>query len=94
MSEASARRWVAAGRVQGVGFRWFVLTRAQALGVRGWVRNLADGSVEVVGAAPAAVLDDLEAVLRQGPRGAFVERLSSNDVPHHDVDTNSFHIKH
>ena len=46
--EISAARFVVRGRVQGVGFRWFVEREAHALGVAGWVRNNADGSVEVV----------------------------------------------
>jgi len=94
VSEPSARRWMVEGRVQGVGFRWFVLSRAQSLGVRGWVRNLPDGAVEVVGVASAEALAAFEEVVRRGPPGAIVERLSSSDVPHYDVEAKSFHIKH
>lgn len=93
MTAISACRWVVEGRVQGVGFRWFVQARAHALGVRGWVRNLPDGSVEVVGMATAATLAEFEAIVRRGPPGAVVERLTSSDVPHDDVDAKSFHIK-
>jgi hypothetical protein len=50
--------------------------------------------VEVVGIAAAQLLDELEAAIRRGPSGAVVERLSSSDIPHHDVDAKSFHIKH
>jgi acylphosphatase len=88
------RRWVVFGRVQGVGFRWFVQNVAQALGVRGWVRNAEDGSVEVVGLAGAAAIDQLDAKLAAGPPGAHILRVDRSDVPHEIVDGNSFRIKH
>ena len=92
-SGPAARRWVAQGRVQGVGFRWFIQGKARGLGIRGWVRNLPDGSVEVVGLAAARELDAFEPVIRQGPPGASVTVLTCEDVPHEGVDTNSFIIK-
>ncbi|MGA7339344.1 MAG: acylphosphatase [Terracidiphilus sp.] len=63
------------GRVQGVGFRWFVQREAGELELRGWVRNTEDGDVEVVAAGEAADLDELRASLRRGPRGSRVDRL-------------------
>lgn len=60
------------GRVQGVGFRWFVRERARQLGLAGWVRNDRDGSVEVAARGPTDALRALEAALREGPRGAHV----------------------
>jgi acylphosphatase len=63
------------GRVQGVGFRWFVHREAAALELRGWVRNTEDGHVEVVAAGDAADLDELRASLRRGPRGSRVDRV-------------------
>ena len=60
------------GRVQGVGFRFFVQHTASALGLTGWVRNRWDGSVEVLAEGPRPSLDRLLAALRQGPRGAMV----------------------
>ena len=63
------------GRVQGVGFRWFVQQRAAALGLRGWVRNRADGSVEVLATGAPAALRALEDVLREGPPHATVRAL-------------------
>jgi len=88
------RRWLLVGRVQGVGFRWYVLDRAQALGVRGWVRNMPDGSVEVVALATAATIDRLDAELAAGPPGARVIELVRTDVPHEIVDGKSFTIRH
>ncbi len=63
------------GRVQGVGFRWFVHREASELNLRGWVRNTEEGDVEVVAAGEAADLDDLRASLKRGPRGSRVDRL-------------------
>lgn len=63
------------GRVQGVGFRWFVHREASELALRGWVRNTEDGDVEVVAAGEAEDLAELRASLRRGPRGSRVDRL-------------------
>jgi len=63
------------GRVQGVGFRWFVQREATELALRGWVRNTEDGDVEVVAAGEPVDLDELRLSLRRGPRGARVDRL-------------------
>jgi acylphosphatase len=60
------------GRVQGVGFRWFVRERARALGLTGWVRNRQDGSVEVLAEGSDTALRELLDVLRAGPSGARV----------------------
>jgi acylphosphatase len=60
------------GHVQGVGFRYFVRQRAQALGAVGWVRNLRDGDVEFVAEAPQPALESLIVAVRQGPRGSEV----------------------
>jgi acylphosphatase len=68
-----ARRFVVRGRVQGVGFRWFVEREAQMLGIAGWVRNNADGSVEVLAIGTRDQLMGLGSRLRQGPRAARVD---------------------
>jgi acylphosphatase len=61
------------GRVQGVGFRWFVRERARALGLSGWVRNEVDGSVVVYAVGPQSELAKLRGILEQGPPAAQVE---------------------
>ena len=68
------------GRVQGVGFRYFVEHSAQALGIRGWVRNVDDGSVEVYAAGTAAQLSDLAGLLWQGPRWAEVRGVDESEA--------------
>jgi acylphosphatase len=67
-------RVLISGRVQGVGFRYATRREAQRLGLRGWVRNLPDGRVEVVAEGEQAVVDQLVAWCRRGPPGAFVDR--------------------
>ena len=76
------------GVVQGVGFRWFVREKARRLGLSGWVRNLADGSVEVVAAGEPGQIDLLMAELRQGPPGAIVERIQPESrAPQHPLSS-------
>jgi acylphosphatase len=70
-----AYRYLVRGRVQGVGYRYFVLKEAELLGATGFVRNLPDGSVEVVAEADEKVLQRLEARLREGPSFARVEAV-------------------
>jgi len=63
------------GRVQGVGFRYFVRSVARELGLAGRVRNLRDGSVEIEAAGEPASVEELKARVRQGPPGAAVAGL-------------------
>jgi acylphosphatase len=70
------------GRVQGVGFRWWVRSAADRMGLTGWVMNGADErSVEVVAEGRAASLDQLEGMLREGPPGAVVDRVDASRSP-------------
>lgn len=63
------------GRVQGVGFRWFVREHAQALQLAGWVRNTADGDVEIAASGDASLLEALQVAVSRGPAAARVERV-------------------
>jgi acylphosphatase len=66
------------GVVQGVGFRYYVLHKANALGLAGFVRNLPDGSVEVEAEGPKATLDKLCALLEEGPMSARVRNVQKS----------------
>ncbi|TPW70768.1 acylphosphatase [Schumannella sp. 10F1B-5-1] len=67
---------VVTGRVQGVGFRWATLETAERLGLAGWVRNRADGSVELEAQGSPAALDQLRAFLAEGPSWARVDGVA------------------
>lgn len=71
-----ARRAVVRGRVQEVGYRFFALRAARELGVNGWIRNLADGSVETLAEGEEAALEQYVARLRAGPPGARVDAVA------------------
>lgn len=70
------------GRVQGVGYRWWVRSAADRLGLTGWVMNAPDErSVELVAEGSPAALDELERLLREGPPGAEVDRIEASRSP-------------
>ncbi len=70
-----AKRYIVRGRVQGVGFRWFVDHEARQLGLAGWVRNNIDGTVEALAIGTEHQHAALREKLRQGPRAARVDDL-------------------
>ncbi len=69
------------GRVHGVGFRYFVLREAQALGLVGWVANVADGSVRCVAEGDRPALDELVRRLNDGPPASIVDNVSVAWMP-------------
>lgn len=69
------------GRVQGVGFRWFAARAARDCGVSGWVRNAADGTVEVAAEGAAEQVEQLLAALRRGPAHALVQSVEIEERP-------------
>ena len=71
-------RAIVHGQVQGVGFRMWAQRRARTLGISGYVRNLADGSVEVVGEGPRETLEQFLAALRRGPESADIQSVQVN----------------
>jgi acylphosphatase len=75
-----ARRFVVRGRVQGVGFRWFVEREAHILGIAGWVRNNADGGVEVLAQGTRDQLSGLRSRLHEGPRAARVDDVQESEA--------------
>jgi acylphosphatase len=87
----ASHRYLVSGRVQGVGYRYFVLQTAESLGVSGFARNLSDGRVEVVAEAADDVLAAFEEKLRQGPSFSSVSDLDRAAIePRGD---RGFHIR-
>src|SRR5215831_7829486 len=78
--QIEARTFVVRGRVQGVGFRWFVEREAHMLGVAGWVRNNHDGSVEVLALGTRDQLSGLRSRLHRGPRAARVDDVQETEA--------------
>lgn len=74
------RRYLVIGRVQGVGFRWFVEREARLIGVGGWVRNRDDGAVEVLASGTNAQLGSLYDKLKEGPRAARIDEVEVADA--------------
>lgn len=76
----SARRWYVSGRVQGVGFRWFVQKHATEIGVTGWVRNEDDSRVQVYAVGTPDQLNQLAGFLHRGPRLADVRGVEEQEA--------------
>jgi acylphosphatase len=70
-----ARKYVVIGRVQGVGFRFFTENWANRLGISGYVKNCADGTVEAYAVGDAAALEEFKTHLAEGPRSARVDEV-------------------
>ena len=81
----NSKRLVISGRVQGVGFREWMVEQAKELGVSGWVRNRLDGSVEALVAGDVAAVEELLRLCRRGPRLAEVVSIEEDmaDPPEH-----------
>jgi acylphosphatase len=79
-SPALALRFLVRGRVQGVGFRWFVEREAHILKIAGWVRNNHDGGVEVLAIGTREQLAGLRSRLREGPRAARVDDVEESEA--------------
>lgn len=75
-----AKCFVVNGRVQGVGFRYFVVREARALGLSGWVRNLPDGGVEVLASGEPDVVSALEGRLWEGPPHSKVSSVDAREA--------------
>jgi acylphosphatase len=79
-SFAHARRYLVRGRVQGVGFRWFVEREAHILQVAGWVRNNSDSTVEVFAQGTSEQLTGLRSRLQEGPRASRVDDVEVSEA--------------
>jgi acylphosphatase len=80
------RHFLVKGRVQGVGFRWFVHREAAEIGLRGWVKNTDDGHVEVVAAGPADQIAELKDALRKGSRGSRVDVVVEHELNEQEAE--------
>jgi acylphosphatase len=86
------RRFIVRGRVQGVGFRWFVEREARTLSISGWVRNNADGTVEVLAMGSGEQLSALRGRLEAGCRASRVDTV--DELPAEPVkDLKTFRIE-
>ena len=74
------RHYQVEGRVQGVGFRWYIHREAAEIGLRGWVRNTHAGHVEAVAAGEDEQLAELEAAMKRGSRGSRVDRVLVHEL--------------
>src|SRR5262249_59834322 len=79
-SAVQARRFLVRGRVQGVGFRWFVEREAHILKIAGWVRNNSDSTVEVLAQGSRDQLSGLRSRLQEGPRAARVDDVQESEA--------------
>jgi acylphosphatase len=86
-----AYRYLVQGRVQGVGYRYFVLRQAESLGLAGFARNLPDGRVEVVAEGSDQALVDLESRLKEGPAFATVSQVQREPITPREAQ--GFHIR-
>jgi acylphosphatase len=80
------RHYLVQGRVQGVGFRWFVHGRAAEIGLRGWVRNTDAGHVELVAAGDAEQIAELREALQQGSRGSRVDAIVEHALQEQEAE--------
>jgi acylphosphatase len=88
-----ATRFLVSGIVQGVGFRYFTLRAARALGVRGYVRNLKDGRLEAVVAGPDDLVEEFAAQVRRGPAAAQVDEVRREAVLVEAAELQEFAIR-
>lgn len=87
MQAAAVRHYLVRGRVQGVGFRWFVHREAAELNLRGWVKNTDAGDVELVAAGDPEDLAELKAVLHQGSRGSRVDAVIEHTLDDREAES-------
>jgi acylphosphatase len=91
MANRETRRYIVSGRVQGVGFRWFVEREAAQIGITGWVRNCQNGDVEVMATGTFEQHGSLRRRLQEGPRASRVDHVSESEAPF--LEANSFQIQ-
>jgi acylphosphatase len=88
-----ARRYLIAGRVQGVGFRYFTQRVAVQHGISGWVRNTPDGRVEIEAEGDADAMHQFESHVSTGPAGAHVDLVDTREISVTPVLESGFAIR-
>ncbi len=91
-NEAQELHAIVRGRVQGVGFRYFVIEKALSLGLSGYARNTSDDSVEVLAQGPRPALEKLLVLLRRGPGAADVREVEI-DWRELSAHASGFHVR-
>ncbi len=86
-------RIIVRGRVQGVGYRFFTQRTALELGIKGYVRNLPDGTVEVVAEGSPGAMEKFIQELREGPPLAIVEDMEVQEIPP-DEEFETFEVRY
>jgi acylphosphatase len=84
MSQTICRHLRITGRVQGVGYRWSLCAKAEALGLAGWVRNRQDGSVEALIGGTSEAIETLTRWAQRGPPAAQVDTVTCSEPPDED----------
>ena len=79
--EKQTVKYVVSGRVQGVGFRWFTLNTANLIGIKGYVKNLPTGQVEIVARATPEQLERFVMEIKKGPSFSRVETIKTETLP-------------
>jgi len=85
---------VISGRVQGVGFRYYVLAKAEMLGITGWVANLPGGEVKTVAVGDETQISDFLLYLKKGPSGAWIENIDYKIENTDNIEFRGFDIKY
>ncbi|HDR04206.1 MAG TPA: acylphosphatase [Candidatus Marinimicrobia bacterium] len=92
MDEKTTKEIIVSGRVQMVGFRWFTIQQAAAYGICGWVRNLPNGSVQILAQGKADAIAAFEDQVRKGPFHARVDQFLSENISQ-SPDYENFEIR-
>ena len=87
-------RFIASGMVQGVGFRFWAVRQARRLGLDGYVRNLPDGTVELVAAGDRADVEEMADLCRHGPSSARVDDLGRQPCNSPEQAGSGFRVRH
>lgn len=93
MNNLIGAKFICSGHVQGVGFRFFVLNRAVSLGLKGYTKNLFDGTVETLAYGNEQQIKALHSYLKQGPERSHVDRCTVSYIDY-SKDYKDFRIKH